>query len=124
MLRESDDAGSFNIRLIERIAGHCLHEGLVVVVEGILGSANYGPMLERLASATAGPADSVKYWAPSAVFGARVALTGTPYTVRVRPLRPSVEPRTFRPSSNPSNTPPAYRVGRTSVFAGVVSALR
>ncbi|MGX1776685.1 hypothetical protein ACWIGW_31545 [Nocardia brasiliensis] len=49
MLRESDEAGAFNIRLIEQIAATCMREGHVVLVEGILTAAKYGAMLERLA---------------------------------------------------------------------------
>ncbi|WP_433575007.1 AAA family ATPase [Nocardia brasiliensis] len=49
MLRESDNAGAFNIRLIEQIAAACLREGHVVLVEGILTAMKYGAMLERLA---------------------------------------------------------------------------
>lgn len=52
MVRESDEAGAFNIALIEHIARKCLSHGLVVVVEGILDADRYGGMLERL-SATA-----------------------------------------------------------------------
>lgn len=48
MLREFDEPGAFNIRLIEQIATACLQEDLVVIVEGILDSRKYGPMLKRL----------------------------------------------------------------------------
>ncbi|MEU0505456.1 hypothetical protein, partial [Nocardia sp. NPDC005998] len=51
MVRESDEAGAFNIQLIEDIAGLRLSRGLVVVVEGILNADRYRPMLERLSVA-------------------------------------------------------------------------
>lgn len=49
MLRESDEPGRFNIRLIEQIAQACLANGLVAIVEGILDAHRYGAMLARLA---------------------------------------------------------------------------
>lgn len=48
MLRESDEAGAFNITLIEQIAQTCLASGRIVLVEGILDAHRYGPMLQRL----------------------------------------------------------------------------
>ncbi|MEV3961588.1 adenylyl-sulfate kinase [Nocardia sp. NPDC050193] len=48
MLREFDEAGAFNIDLVEQIARSCLARGMVVIVEGILDANRYGPMLERL----------------------------------------------------------------------------
>ncbi|MFB8277667.1 AAA family ATPase [Nocardia colli] len=52
ILREFDEPGAFNIRLIEQIATACLQEGMVVIVEGILDARKYGPMLKRLTDST------------------------------------------------------------------------
>ena len=49
MLREPDEAGAFNIDLIEEIARSCSGRGMVVIIEGILHAHRYGTMLGRLA---------------------------------------------------------------------------
>ena len=48
MLREPDEAGAFNIDLIEEIARSCSGRGMVVIIEGILHAHRYGSMLGRL----------------------------------------------------------------------------
>ncbi|MHA0033729.1 kinase [Deinococcus sp. PESE-13] len=48
LLREHDVAGGKNIGLIETNVRYCLSAGSVTVLEGILFSRHYGPMLERL----------------------------------------------------------------------------
>ncbi|MFI6757481.1 kinase [Rhodococcus sp. BL-253-APC-6A1W] len=51
ILREHDEAGGFNIDLIEMIARECMARGRVTIVEGILDTDRYAGMLERLATA-------------------------------------------------------------------------
>ncbi|MFG1774636.1 hypothetical protein ACGFIX_34085 [Nocardia salmonicida] len=48
MIREPDEAGAFNIDLIEEIARSCSGRGMVVIIEGILHAQRYGSMLGRL----------------------------------------------------------------------------
>lgn len=50
MLREREVAGGLNVELIEAIATWGLDRGLIVVLEGILNTSRYQPMLERLRS--------------------------------------------------------------------------
>ncbi|WP_433734602.1 adenylyl-sulfate kinase [Nocardia sp. CA-129566] len=68
MVRESDEAGAFNIALIEHIARLCLSRGLVVVVQGIVNADRYaiasctyhswgGRQFEPVDSMTAGRTD-------------------------------------------------------------------
>ncbi|MBO0816544.1 MAG: kinase [Actinobacteria bacterium] len=51
ILREHDIPGGANISLIEHVARFALDAGFHVIVEGILHSAHYGPMLRRLMDA-------------------------------------------------------------------------
>lgn len=48
LLREQDVPNGNNIGLIETNVRYCLSAGSVTVLEGILFSRHYGPMLERL----------------------------------------------------------------------------
>ncbi|WP_261663691.1 kinase [Deinococcus sp. Marseille-Q6407] len=50
LLREHDIPDGHNIRLIETNVRYCLDAGYVTVLEGILQSRHYAPMLERLHS--------------------------------------------------------------------------
>ncbi|MEV0251019.1 AAA family ATPase [Nocardia sp. NPDC050712] len=51
MLREQDKPDGLNVELIEHIATFGLARGRIVLVEGILRAARYGPMLQRLSAA-------------------------------------------------------------------------
>jgi predicted kinase len=55
VLRERDVPGAANIGLIEQVARYALDAGYHTIVEGILYSDHYGPMLHRLAGSHAGP---------------------------------------------------------------------
>ncbi|MFD8788523.1 AAA family ATPase [Kitasatospora sp. NPDC059599] len=48
VLRERDVPGGANVGLIDVVARHALDHGFHVVVEGILHTGHYGPMLTRL----------------------------------------------------------------------------
>lgn len=50
VLKEKADAGSDAVELIRRVAEFGLHRGYTIIVEGILGSEKYGPMLVELMS--------------------------------------------------------------------------
>ena len=60
VLRERDIPGGANIALIEQVAQFALDSGYHTIVEGILYSAHYGPMLQRLADSH--PASSHWYY--------------------------------------------------------------
>jgi len=55
ILRDRDRPGTPNIGLIDHVARYALGHGFHVVVEGILDSGRYGPMLTRLRADHPGP---------------------------------------------------------------------
>ncbi len=50
LLREHDVPGGVNIGLIDQTVRYALDHGFHVILEGILGAARYGPMLQTLHS--------------------------------------------------------------------------
>lgn len=54
LLWEKDTPGAANIGLIDSVARHALDVGYSVVLEGILATKHYGPMLTRLVGDHAG----------------------------------------------------------------------
>jgi predicted kinase len=48
VLKEKENAGSDAVELIRRVAEFGLERGYIVIVEGILGSDKYGPMIAAL----------------------------------------------------------------------------
>lgn len=55
VLREHDVPGGDNVDLIAQTARHCLNIGYHVIVEGILFSQHYGPMLREMMAGHVGP---------------------------------------------------------------------
>lgn len=87
VLREHDVPGGDNIGLINQVARHCLSLGYHVILEGILYSQHYGPMLAELVRDHAGA---------SHVFYLDVALDETLRRHAARPLSKEVSDAQLR----------------------------
>jgi predicted kinase len=87
VLREHDLPGGDNIELIAQTARHCLAIGYHVIVEGILYSGHYRPMLRDLLDGHAGP---------SHVFYLDISLEETLRRHAGRPLAAEVSPEQLR----------------------------